>query len=84
MNMQLFLDACVHINIACAYTSVQIREHHLLKLHRHIFLILVHCTLHYICSFVLYTLLIGGNKELLYALQYELLCSAPFSNLRFT
>ena len=63
----LVLDACVHINIACAYTSVQFYEHHLYKLQRHItcILIIFYCTLHYICSFVLCTLLIGGNKELL-------------------
>ena len=59
------MDACVQINIACTYTSVQFCEHHLCKLHRHIFFIIFHCTLHYICSFVLCTLLIGGNKELL-------------------
>ena len=61
----LAMDACVQINIACTYTSVQFYEHHLCKLHKHIFLIIFHCTLHYICSFVLCTLLIGGNKELL-------------------
>ena len=55
----------MQINIACTYTSVQFYEHHLCKLHKHIFLIIFHCTLHYICSFVLCTLLIGGNKELL-------------------
>ena len=61
----LAMDACVQINIACTYISVQFCEHHLCKLHKHIFLIIFHCTLHYICSFVLCTLLIGGNKELL-------------------
>ena len=61
----LAMDACVHINIACTYSSVQFCEHHLCKLHRHIFSIIFHCTLYYICSFVLCTLLIGGNKELL-------------------
>ena len=32
---------------------------------KHIFLFIFHCIMHYICSFVLCTLLIGGNKELL-------------------
>ena len=53
----LAMDACVHINIACTYTSVQFCEHHLCKLHRHIIFIIFHCTLHYICSLVLCTLL---------------------------
>ena len=61
----LAMDACVQIKIACTYTSVQFCEHHLCKLHKHIFLIIFHGTLHHICSFVLCTLLIGGNKELL-------------------
>ena len=55
----------MHINIACAYTSVQFCEHHLYKLHRHSVLIIFHFTLQYICSSVLCSLLIGGYKELL-------------------
>ena len=59
------MGTCVHIYTACAYTSVQFCEHHLYNLHRYIVLILFYCTLHFVCSFVLCTVLIGGNKELL-------------------
>ena len=65
----LAMYACVHINIACTNTSVQFCEHHLCKLHRHIVLIISHCTLQYIMFFCIMYLFIRGNKELLLLLQ---------------